>query len=62
MDKYAHILCSDAERAIFLKNYLNESTRSPRFDEYRHKIVKYREARFDQRKGRSNVAPLDETR
>ncbi|HAV14406.1 MAG TPA: hypothetical protein DCX06_13085, partial [Opitutae bacterium] len=59
LDKYASILVSDRARAIFLKSYLNQGCDSSEFKTWVRRIEDLRTVRFDRRKGRTKVKPLD---
>lgn len=59
LDKYASVLFSEKVRGIFLKTYLDEDYGSPQFEASAERITGYRTIRFDQRKGRTKVKPLD---
>ncbi|MFP4070223.1 MAG: lipopolysaccharide kinase InaA family protein [Opitutales bacterium] len=59
LDKYAHALFPLSARAVFLRHYLGAGRGSPAFERWSRRIPDYRRLRFDQRKGRSKVRPLD---
>jgi tRNA A-37 threonylcarbamoyl transferase component Bud32 len=59
LDKYASVLVDNITRSIFLQAYLNTSRHSSSFKKWSQRIPAYRLARFDQKKGRTNVKPLN---
>lgn len=59
LDKYANVLVDDIARSVFLQAYLNASCNSSSFKKWSQRIPAYRLARFDQKKGRTRVKPVD---
>jgi tRNA A-37 threonylcarbamoyl transferase component Bud32 len=59
LDKYGSVLVDDITRSIFLQAYLKTSRHSSSFKKWSQRIPAYRLARFDQKKGRAKVKPLN---
>ena len=59
LDKYANVLVDDVARSVFLQAYLNASRGSSSYKKWSQRIPAYRLARFDQKKGRTKVKPLN---
>ena len=59
LDKYASVLFPDSARAIFLIHYLGAPRDSESFKQWSRRIPEYRKQRFDRRKGRTTVRPID---
>jgi len=59
LDKYAHQLFPDSARAVFLIHYLDTRRDSDSFKHWGQRIPEYRKHRFDRRKGRTRVRPLE---
>lgn len=59
LDKSACVLFPNIARAVFLRHYLGASRDSETFKQWSRRIPQYRKLRFDQRKGRRKIAPLD---
>lgn len=59
LDKSACVLFPNVARAVFLRHYLDAPHDSERFKQWSRRIPEYRQTRFDLRKGRHKVQPLD---